>query len=114
MKKKNIFYKLDKSVGEETPKYSFRATPKRQVNDEATPQKGTDEKNYINQDILNKFNAQNGISSKPPRSPLAVTSANLENKNGPVLIKRKKNVPKSTVSTQTENSYLSQILSNNK
>jgi hypothetical protein len=62
-------------------------------------------------DLISKFNSANGINAKPPRSPLTVASSNnLENKtdpNGPIMIKRKRNVNKVTVSTQTENSYLS-------
>ena len=90
---------------EEASKYSLRTTPKRQSgSSSATMTPGGSAQQYL----ISKFNAANGISAKPPRSPLA--SNNFENKidtNGPVIIKRKKNVAKITVSTQTENSYLS-------
>ena len=88
----------------------MRTTPKRQVE--------TNETKSVydsRQDLLAKIN---GTNSKPPRSPLTVTSVNHENKvsaeSAPMLIKRKRNVSKSTVATQTENSYLSSLLLNKK
>lgn len=92
-----------------TPKYTLRTTPKRQL--ETTT--NSDNKPDNKQDLLSKIN---GINSKPPRSPLTVTSLNHDNKvsaeTAPILIKRKRNVAKSTVATQTENSYLASLLNN--
>lgn len=92
-----------------TPKYTLRTTPKRQL--ETTT--NSDNKHDNKQDLLSKIN---GINSKPPRSPLTVTSVNHDNKvsaeTAPILIKRKRNVAKSTVATQTENSYLASLLNN--
>ena len=104
----SYFFSLDETQVEEASKYSLRTTPKRQLgSSSATMTPG----GSAHQDLISKFNAANGISAKPPRSPLALASSNnLENKidtNGPLMIKRKKNVAKITVSTQTENSFLS-------
>jgi hypothetical protein len=52
---------------------------------------------------INKIK-QHQSTMNAPRSPLALS--NLDKKSGVVLVKKRKNVPKSTIATQTEESYL--------
>ena len=98
---------------EDTSKYTLRTTPKRQLGGSTASAIATPG-GSAQQDLISKFNIANGISAKPPRSPLTLASTNLDNRvdtNAPVMVKRKRNVPKATVSTQTENSYLASLAS---
>ncbi len=52
---------------------------------------------------INRIKQQQSTTNAP-RSPLALS--NLDKKSGVVLVKKRKNVPKSTIATQTEESYL--------
>lgn len=54
-------------------------------------------------DCIGKFKQANHIVATP-KSPLAL--ANLDRKNTCVLVKKRKNVPKTTIATQTDESYL--------
>ncbi len=77
-----------------SPRYELRKSPAN------TPTK----------DMLNRFKqaqinaATGGGSTSIPRSPLALS--NLDKNSASVLVKKRKNVPKSTVATQTDESYL--------
>ncbi len=52
---------------------------------------------------INKIK-QHQSTMNAPRSPLALS--NMDKKSGVVLVKKRKNVPKSTIATQTDDSYL--------
>ena len=51
--------------------------------------------------MINKLKSKHNVA---PLSPLALS--NVKNEKGTILIKKRKNVPSATVSTQTDDSYL--------
>jgi hypothetical protein len=82
----------------------FNEKPTRAIND-STPRRNGATLNKAQSDVLSKLKAKElSWSSPAPKSPLALP--NLDKETDAILIKKRKNVIKYSVSTQTDASYL--------
>ena len=58
-------------------------------------------------DVINRIKTGSALSSPGVKSPLAL--GNLEKKSSVMLVKKRKNVPRATVHTQTDKSYIADL-----